>query len=366
MASRSVFAKRLERLQRSLALEEFEGVVMAPGSNVRYYTDVQSKLLERPFLLFVPAVGTPNLVAPTLEAGPYSRSPLEVEIHKWDDAGGPAGAFDSLRRSVPLRGRWGCEGQVPFGYLTRITDKKLSLEPADSLLQSIRETKDASEIASLRSAAAILSRAYLKIPEFARPGSTELEVAKALREVVLMEGGESIDFCDVQAGKHAADPHWAPSSTKLRRDEGFLIDAGCTVGGYNADITRTFVLGKNKKIEEAYADVLEGQVAGVKAVVPDARTGDVDSAARSRIVAAGRGKQFFHRTGHGLGLEIHEEPYIVSGGRKKLRPGMVFTVEPGVYYEGGFGVRIEDDVVVTDAGADVITSGVPKEFGWWR
>ncbi len=366
MASRSVFVRRLERLQRALALEELDGVVMAPGSNVRYYTGVQSKLLERPFLFFVPAAGSVNLVAPTLEAGPYSRSPLGIGIHRWDDAGGPAGAFDSLRRELPLKGRWGCEGQVPFGYLAHVSDKKLSLEPADRLLQSMRETKDASEITSLKKAASMLSRAYLKVPGFARAGSTELEVARAMREAAFAEGAESVDFCDVQAGKHAADPHWAPSSAKLRDDEAFLIDAGCTVGGYNADITRTFVIGKDKRVEDAYADVLEGQSAGLRAVVPDALTGDVDLAARSRIAAAGRGERFFHRTGHGLGLEIHEEPYIVTGGRKKLRPGMVFTVEPGVYYEGRFGVRIEDDVIVTETGADVITSRVPKEFGWWK
>ncbi len=339
---------------------------MAPGPNTRYYTGVQSKLLERPFLLFVPVTGTSHLVAPRLEAGPYKRSPAGVEIHDWTDAQGPKGAFDSLRKEVRLSGRWGCEGSVPFGYLTHIQDGRLGLEAGDPVLQSIREVKDAEELGKLRKAAEILAAAYLRIPEFARVGVTELEVAKALREQVFELGGDSIDFCDVQAGRNAADPHWASSQSKLGADEGVLIDSGCTVGGYNADITRTFVLGKNAEVEAAYADVLEANEAGVKAVQPGATTGSIDAAARGRLEAKGRGEWFFHRTGHGLGLEIHEEPYIVSGGREKLRAGMVFTVEPGVYVADGYGVRIEDDVVVTDRGAEVITKKVPKEFGWWK
>jgi Xaa-Pro aminopeptidase len=339
---------------------------MAPGSNTRYYTDVQSKMLERPFLLFVPVEGVPHLVAPNLEAGPYSRSPVEIAIHDWSDAQGVKGAFDSLRKEVRLSGRWGCEGRVPFGYLAHIRDRRLALEPADPLLQSIREIKDDNERGMLKKAAEILGRAYLKIPEFAAAGMTELEVAKKLREEIFELGGEAVDFCDVQAGKNAADPHWAPSPAKLRTNEGFLIDAGCTVGGYNADITRTFVIGRNSEVEAAYSDVLEANEAGVGAVRPGEKTGSIDAAARGRLEARGRGDQFFHRTGHGLGLEIHEEPYIVSGGRERLRPGMVFTVEPGVYVAGRYGVRIEDDVVVTEKGAEVITEKVPKEFGWWK
>jgi Xaa-Pro aminopeptidase len=356
----------MQKLRNSVARSGLEGVVIAPGPNMRYYTDVQSQILERPFLLFVPNDGPAHLVAPNIEAGPYARSPVEIEIHAWDDAGGPSGAFGSLRKDVRLKGRWGCEGRVPFGYLTQIVDKKLSLEPADPLLQTIRETKDPGEVALLKKAAKILGEAYLKIPEIAKIGVSELEVAKALREEIFVGGGDTVDFCSVQAGKNAADPHWAPSPAKLRGDEGFLIDTCCAVSGYNADITRTFVLGKNKEVEDAYADVLEAQKAAVTMVGPGVATGKVDAAARTRLGARGRGEQFFHRAGHGLGLDIHEEPYIVSGGRKKLRPGMVFTVEPGAYVAGKFGVRIEDDVVVTADGAEVITGMVPKEFGWWK
>lgn len=356
----------MRKLRKSIVKEGFDGVVLAPGPNTRYYTDVQSQMLERPFLMFVPKDGDAHLVAPNIEAGPYARSPVDIELHVWEDATGPKDAFDALRKSIGLKGRWGCEGRVPFGYLTQITDKRLKLESAEPLLQSIRETKDATELATMKRSAKILGEAYLKIPEIGKAGATELEVAKALRDVILANGADSVDFCGVQAGKNAADPHWAPSSTKLRDGEGFLIDSCSTIEGYSADITRTFVLGGNKEVEAAYNDVLDAQKAGVDAVGPGVTTGEVDAAARSRLDSRGRAKEFFHRTGHGLGLEIHEEPYIAPGGRKRLRAGMVFTVEPGAYVAGRFGVRIEDDVTVTAGGVEVMTSMVPKEFGWWR
>lgn len=357
---------RMRKLQKKTASAGLAGVLMAPGPNLRYYTGVDSHLLERPFVLFVPTEGEPHLVAPRLESGPYARSPLDIVVHAWDDASGPSGAFDALRSSMRLRGDWGCEGSVPFRYLEHVSGSRLKLELADPVLQGIRETKEEEELGQIRKASALLSKAFLRVPEFATAGMSELEVAKRFREAVFELGGDSVDFCSVQAGANAADPHWAPSRAKLARDQGFLIDAGCTFGGYNADITRTFVLGKNSDVERAYADVLSAQVAAVDEVKRGTSTGRIDAAARSRLEAAGRGAQFFHRTGHGLGLEIHERPYIVSGGREKIRPGMVFTVEPGVYVAGRYGVRIEDDVIAGRSGAEVTTSGVPKEYGWWK
>jgi Xaa-Pro aminopeptidase len=267
---------------------------------------------------------------------------------------------------VDLTGEWGFEGRVPFGYLTHVMGSGIELRSADPILQSIREIKEASEIALLKEAAKALGKGFLKVPEFMREGMTELELSGALKEEIFTSGGESVDFCMVQAGDHAADPHWAGSKRKITKGLGVVIDAGCTVSGYNADITRTFLLGKNEELEEAYGDVLHAQKKGIKAVAPGRMVGEVDAATRNPLEAKGLGKYFFHRTGHGLGLEIHEEPYIVSRGRKSLRPGMVFTVEPGVYLAGRYGVRIEDNVTVTPEGCDVMTRSVPKEFGWWK
>jgi Xaa-Pro aminopeptidase len=359
-------ASRLGRLRSEAAKAGLDGVILAPGPNVEYYTGVRSQLLERPFLFFLPRDGDPQLVAPTLESGPFARSPVKVEVHSWDDASGPSGAFAALRSSIDLSGSWGCEGRVPFGYLSHVMGEGVEFGSADPILQSIREIKDASELASLREAAKILAGAFEKVPEMMREGMTELELAGALREEVFARGGETVDFCMVQAGEDAADPHWAPSKRKIARGAGVVIDAGCTLSGYNADITRTFLLGKNPELEESYRFVLEAQRSGIAAVGRGRPVGEVDAATRQVLEGKGLGRYFFHRTGHGLGLEIHEEPYIVSGGKKRLREGMVFTVEPGVYISGRYGVRIEDNVVVTPDGCDVITRSVPKEFGWWE
>jgi Xaa-Pro dipeptidase len=349
-----------------VAKERFEGVILAPGPNLRYYTGVNSQMFERPFLFFLPAKGEAQLVSPKLEAGPYTRSELEIKIHDWDDTTGPAGAFASLRRSIDLKGRWGCEGRVPFGYMTQFIRDDLELATAEPVLQEIRAVKEPSELRDLRRAATILSDAYEKVPSILTEGITELELSTALREEVFALGGETVDFCMVQAGAHAADSHLASSSKRIARGEGVIVDAGCTINGYNADITRTFLLGRNGELERVYADVLEAQEKAIEKVAQGVAVGEVDAAARGHLTSRRLGKYFFHRTGHGLGLEIHEEPYIVPGGKEKLVRGMVHTVEPGVYMRGKLGVRIEDDLVVTAGGSEVITGSLPKEFGWWR
>ena len=357
---------RIERLRKKVANKGLDGIMLVPGPNIEYYTGVRSQLLERPFLLFVPREGEPQLVAPTLESGPYTRSPVKINVHSWDDASGPSGAFDALRRQIDLTGNWGCEGRVPFGYLSQVIGDGLELSSADPILQSIREIKDASELELIRETAKILGKAFLKVPSLMRDGMTELELSGALREEIFSCGGESVDFCMVQAGEDAADPHWAPSKRKITKGLGVVIDAGCTLSGYNADITRTFLLGKNPEVEDAYGKVLQAQKKGIRAIAPGKKVGEVDAATRDQLKAKGLGRYFFHRTGHGLGLEIHEEPYIGSGGKKRLKAGMVFTVEPGVYIAGRYGIRIEDNVIVTSEGCDVITRSVPKEFGWWN
>ncbi len=357
---------RIDRLRDKISSRELEGVVLAPGPNIEYFTGVRSQMLERPFLLFVTREGEPHLVAPTLESGPYARSTVKIDLHSWDDASGPSGAFALLRRKIGLKGKWGCEGRVPYGYLVHIMREGTELVSADPLLQSIREVKDASELDLLRRAAKVLGKAFTEVPNMMKAGMSELDLAGELREEILALGGEAVDFCSVQAGVHGADPHWASSKSVISKGLGVVIDVGCTISGYNADITRTFIMGRNPEVEEAYGIVLQAQKNGIRAVGPGKTVGEIDEATRDYIEKKGLGKYFFHRTGHGLGLEIHEEPYIVSGGKKKLREGMVFTVEPGVYLAGRYGVRIEDDVVVTPSGCDVITKSVPKEFGWWK
>jgi Xaa-Pro dipeptidase len=193
-------------------------------------------------------------------------------------------------------------------------------------------------------------------------GLTERELAQRLTAEMLDAGADSIAFMIVVAGPNGADPHAGPSERPLQNGDLLTIDCGAVHSGYIADITRTFAIGAvEDKLREIYELVLQANAAGRAAVRPGVAAQDVDRSARAVIEAAGYGEEFFHRTGHGLGLETHEPPYIVEGNERLLEPGMLFTVEPGIYVGGLGGVRIEDDVVVTPSGAETLTH-FPREW----
>jgi len=366
MISREVSGARLARLKKMLSVEDLDGVVMVPGPNMQYYTGVESLLLERPFMLLVPSSGTPHLVAPTLEAGPYRDSPMPMSIHPWTDSEGSAGATSAAARAVGAGGRWGVEGKVPFLFLNKLM--KLGtrgFDDAEPVLQSIRETKDAAEVRLLKKSAKILSKSFDKFADLVKEGATELALAKAATEIIYSNGGTKVDAMLVQSGGRAANPHSLPSSKKVRKGESIIFDVGSTFDGYYADMTRTFCIGRSEEVERVYQKVLEAEEEGIKAASKGARVGEVDGAARGVLRMAGLGEYFIHRTGHGLGLEVHEAPYIVEGGKERLGEGMCFTVEPGVYIRGKLGVRMEDNVLI-EGGRGVEITGTPKEFGWWR
>jgi len=361
------FPMRLEKLHERIRTNEFEGVILTPGPNLKYYTGVNSLLLERPFLLFVPREGDPHLMAPTFEAGPYTRTPLRITVHTWDDGEGPSHALQEVAGELGLNGKWGVEGRVPYRFIhLLIKHAHPELEDAEPILQAIREVKDPREVQLLQRAASILSKAFLKIPDLIRPGITEIELANKITQAIYSGGAESVDDVLVQSGASAADPHHMPTSKKIQREQSIVVDATCTYAGYYADITRTYIVGRNKEFDELYENVLTAQKEAISATKPGSTTGHIDEAARSRLKQKGLDRYFTHRTGHGLGLEIHEAPYIVPNGDETVQPSMIFTVEPGVYISGKMGVRIEDNVQVTQNGVKVLTRSLPKEPGWWR
>jgi Xaa-Pro dipeptidase len=357
--------KRLGRLRRALAESGLEGAIVAPGPNMRYYTGVSSIMLERPFLLFVKAEDGAHLVAPSLEAGPYRSCPVKLEIHEWTDSEGPGGAFREAARAVGFKGRWGVEGRVPFLYLDQLKKAaRVELESAEQILQAIREVKDEQEVKLLKRSAEILSRVFEEIPEMLEEGVTEEQLARSVSEAI-RERGSGVGDMLVQAGERGAFPHGLPTSRKISRGEPVIVDVSSSFEGYYADITRTFCLGRSEEMERVYSEVLEAQERAIRAVGDGVAVGDVDRAARGHLNSAGLGRYFIHRTGHGLGLEVHEAPYIVEGGREKLRECMFFTVEPGVYLPGKMGVRIEDNVTL-ERGHSLVITDTPKEFGWWK
>ena len=358
---------RLERLKKTIAVNGLEGMILVPGPNLRYYTGVNSLLLERPFLFFVSKEGDPHLVAPALESGPYLTSPIHMIVHSWDDGSGPRNAIERAVQQIGIRGKWGLEGRVPYQYVSVfLKSSQPQLENAESILQGIRAQKEPGEIKLLQQAALILSKAFLKIPDMLKPGMTELELARKASEEIRRNGAESVEDMLVQSGAMAAHCHHLPSAKRINRNESIVVDTSCRFSGYVADITRTFIIGKDPAFEDIYRKVLDAQVTAISASQQGVTVGSIDQAARNRLHQDGFDEYFVHRTGHGLGLEVHEAPYIVPGGSEIVDASMVFTIEPGVYIEGKTGIRIEDDIVVTKQGRRVLTKIVPKEFGWWR
>ncbi len=357
---------RLEKLKQRIREAHLEGTIMVPGPNLRYYTGVKSLLLERPFLFFVSRDGDARMVAPALESGPYRNCPVEIEIHDWTDNEGPAKAFRRLVRETALEGRWGVEGRVPYLFLNHLMKyARPKLENAEPILQGIREVKEEDELSLLKKSASILSKSYLKIPALLREGMTELQLARGISDEIYSNGAEEIEDVLVQSGPNSANPHWLPSPRKIMRGESIVVDISSTHSGYYADITRTFMIGNDGRFEDLYQKVLEAEESAIGRSRSGVAVGTVDAAARESLRKQRLDRYFIHRTGHGLGLEVHEAPYIVAGGREKLLPSMVFTVEPGVYIPGELGVRIEDNVITTHGGHEV-TTGLPKEYGWWR
>lgn len=366
MRQDSVYAGRIRKLKVGLRKAGLGGAVIVPGPNMRYFTGVNSLLLERPFMLLVPADGEPHLVAPALESGPYIEGPLPMKVHSWTDSQGSAGAIAEAVKGARVRGEWGAEGKVPFLFLDRLLKKASpKFRDAEPILQGLREIKDGAEVRLLKKSADILSRAFEEFPGILKEGLTELEVAKAATDAIYSRGATKVDDMLVQSGPRAADPHGLPSPRKIGRGESIIIDVGSVYDGYYADVTRTFCIGSSPEMEKVYEKVLEAETSGIAKSAEGVTVGSVDGAARGVLEMAGMGKYFIHRTGHGLGLEVHEAPYIVEGGRERLGSNMCFTVEPGVYIRGKLGVRIEDDVII-EGKKGVATTDTPKEFGWWK
>jgi Xaa-Pro aminopeptidase len=366
MEEKAVFGARASRMGESMQEEGLDGVVIVPGPNLRYLTGVDSLLLERPFMLLVNADGKAHLVAPALEAGPYRGCPMPMTIYAWTDSEGSAGAIRAAARAARVKGNWGVEGKVPFLFLHKLMkEASPKFKDAEPILQGLREIKDESEVKLLKKSARILSKSFEAFPELLKEGVTESELAKAATDLIYSNGATKVDALLVQSGPRAADPHAGPSQRKLKRGEGVLFDIGSTFEGYYADITRTFCVGRSAELEGIYQKVLEAEENGIHAAGVGVKAGKVDAAARNVLRSSGMGEYFIHRTGHGLGLEVHEAPYILEGSTKRLRQNMCFTVEPGVYIRNRLGVRIEDDVLV-DGKKGVAITDTPKEYGWWK
>jgi Xaa-Pro aminopeptidase len=347
------------RLQLAAAAAGDAGLaalLLTPGPDLRYLTGYDANQLERLTCLAVPAAGDPFLVVPRLELPAAQASPagaLDLDILPWDETDDP---YALVARRL---------GELGTGATVGLSDRMWALmvlsfrdalpavrqDLASVALRALRMRKTPAEVAALRAAGEAIDRVHARVPGWLRVGRTERQVAADIADAIVEEGHARVDFTIVGSGPNAASPHHEVSDRVLQAGDAVVVDIGGTMpSGYCSDCTRTYVLGEPPADFTAYYRVLhDAQEAAYEAVRPGVTAEAIDAAAREPIAAAGYGEFFVHRTGHGIGLEVHEDPYIVSGNAEPLAPGMAFSIEPGIY-PGPHGARIEDIVVCTEQG----------------
>ncbi len=360
-----MFDQRLRDLRQQLRVRDIDCLALVPGFNLQYLTGENFFLLERPFIAFIPADEDADwiIMIPELEAPAWERTvPFKATLFPWTDENGPDDAMRQAAEKLAGISTLGVE------YLRmRVLEQNLiscflpdvRIAMGEAVLDPVRMHKDSAEIGSLRRAVQVLETALEDVVSSVRPGMIEREICNRLTSAVLQSGGEMVPLEPlVQSGPNAALPHGRTEERRVEAGDMLLIDFTTTVGGYYADMTRTFVVGKqpDERLHDVYAAVQAANRAGREAVRPGATCQDVDRAARKPIIDAGFGEYFIHRTGHGLGLDVHEAPGIVEGNETILEEDMVFTIEPGVYIDGWGGVRIEDNVLVTSDGHESLTT----------
>lgn len=353
-------ADRIRRAGDAAAQHDIELLLITPGADLRYLIGATGASHERLTCLLVPATGhlaPPAIVVPRLEApglAPLGLPELGVEVITWTDDEDPYRLVSDLAGGPT---RIAVVDSMPAAHVFGIRDAlpEAAQFLAGPVTRELRMRKDAAEVAELRAAGAAIDRVHARMAEFLKPGRTEEQVGADIAAAIVAEGHASAAFVIVGSGPNGASPHHDVSSRVIEPGELVVIDIGGPLpSGYNSDSTRTYAVGGEPadRIRDAYRVLRDAQEAAVAAVRPGVTAEQVDAAARGPITAAGMGELFVHRTGHGIGLEVHEEPYIVGGNELPLEPGMAFSVEPGVYVEGRWGARIEDIVVVTEDGCE--------------
>jgi len=334
-----------------------DALLLSLGADLPWLTGYTAMPLERLTMLVLPADGDATLVVPRLEAPRVEARPDSFAVLPWDEADDPVALVGSLvggRRSLAISDRaW---ATFLLALQAELPGATWSL--ASAVTAPLRAVKDADEVEALRRAAQAADRvaAQLLAGEIPLVGRTEAEVSADLGRRLVAEGHQRVNFAIVGSGPNSASPHHEPGARVIGAGEAVVCDFGGTYDGYCSDITRTVFTGPGeppREFVEVYATVQSAQSDGVAAAAGGTACQDVDRAARDRIAGAGYGDYFIHRTGHGIGMEEHEDPYLVNGNTTPLQPGHSFSVEPGVYLPGRFGVRIEDIVVVgPDGGPD--------------
>ena len=349
-----IYGDRLDRVRKAMADQGVDVLLVSVGHDLPYLSGYEAMPLERLTMLVVPRDGDATLVVPRLEAPRVVEQPGVFGILPWEETEDPTAIVARLATGATTAA---VGDQMWARFLVELLPQlpDTTFRRAVDVVGPLRMVKDGAEIAALRAAGAAADRVADQLHAGAIPlvGRTEAAVSADISARLVAEGHDKVNFAIVAAGANAASPHHHRSDRVIERGEIVLCDFGGTMDGYCSDTTRCVFTGEvPAEIAEAYAVLHEAQAAAVAAAVVGTPCEDVDAAARDIIAAAGWGEQFIHRTGHGIGMEEHEDPYIVAGNRRPLEPGHAFSIEPGIYVAGRWGMRLEDIVVASSDGPD--------------
>lgn len=360
---------RFDKLNASLRTSDLDAVILNPGPTLTYLSGLGFHLSERPVVLLYAKDQDPALVLPELELQKVASLPYTLQVFAYPE--NPSEWDNAFRKAIQALGLDGKRIGVEPRQLRLLEFRHVKngapeaeFPDASTVLSGLRLKKDKAEVDAMRHAVKIAQDALEATLPFIKVGMTEKEVASELVIQLFKHGSEpEVPFFPiVSGGPNAANPHASPSDRKLQTGDLLVIDWGSAHAGYIADLTRTFAVGQvDAEYEKIHKIVQEANAAGRAAGGPGVPCANVDKAARDVIENAGYGIYFTHRTGHGIGMEGHEEPYMRGDNMQLLEPGMAYTVEPGIYLPGRNGVRVEDNIVVTETGAECL-SDMPREI----
>jgi Xaa-Pro aminopeptidase len=348
-AERATFQARQRRASEGLRAHGLAALLLSPSSDLVYLAGYRIHASERLTCLVVSAGGA-TLVVPELEAPRARAAAPDLTLRTWDETSDP---YTMVAELVTGTGDVAVADQMPALFVLRLQAalRGRAFRLASTITRDLRVRKDPGERDALRAVSAAADRAYQRVLECEFAGRTEREIGAMLAALLREEGHDTVEFTIVGSGPNGASPHHDTGDRRIARGDAVVLDFGGTRDGYWSDITRTVVVGEpdaeQRKVHDVVRRAQEAGYAAARAGVP---AQSVDAAARRVIDDAGYGKYFIHRTGHGIGLDGHEHPYLVRGNDERLEPGMAFSIEPGVYLPGRFGVRIEDIAIIGDDG----------------
>lgn len=345
-------AERLDRARWAMDAEGVDALCLSVGSDLPYLTGYHAMPLERLTMLVAVGADRPVLVVPELEAPRVDTAPDTFDLRPWSEGEDPIAIVDGIlgrARRVAI----GDETWTRFSLALQKVGEERAWVPAGDLMARLRVIKSSTEIAALRAAARAVDGVVDAMATVRWSGRTEREVSREFIDRTIAAGHESVDFAIIASGPNGASPHHEPGGRTIGLGDVVVADFGGHQGGYSSDTTRMFVVGEPPDgFDTVFSVVRDAQQSATDAVRPGVTAASIDAVARRIIDDAGYGDRFIHRTGHGIGLDVHEHPYVVQGNDQTLEPGMTFSIEPGIYLTGRWGIRIEDIVAVTDTGVE--------------